>query len=110
MKFSYLVELFGLLVVGVAVVPGVDPSLVLVRKERCSSMLRLSAFGPERHASFTSLEHFGLACAWTLAFLKSTTCPASGMCAHMCQLVSWLLTIGLCSGILVIRRFDVSPT
>ncbi len=68
--FSFLGGLLGLLVAVVAVVPGRDPSIVFcyslcrnVRKEGWSSMLRLSAFGPESHASCTSLEPFDLACA-----------------------------------------------
>ncbi len=79
-----------------------------VRKAGWSSMLRLSGFGPESHASCTSLEPFDLACAWTLDFLKSKACPVSDICAHMCELVSCLLTADNC--ILVIRRFEVSPT
>ncbi len=80
-----------------------------VRKERWSSMLQLSVFGPESHASCTSLEHFDFACAWTLAFLKSTTCPLSDICAHVNELVSWLMTADLCSCVIVIRRFVVYP-
>ncbi len=54
------------------------------------------------------LEPFDLACGWTLAFVKSTTCP--DICAHMRELVSCLLTADWWSCILDIRHFGVSPT
>ncbi len=49
-------------------------------------------------------EPFDLDCTWTLAPWKSATCPVSGTCAHMCELVSCLDC-----RLLVIRRLNVSP-
>ncbi len=85
-RFSYLVELFVLLVfLGFSSCSFCHNA----RTEGWSSVLRL---GARRHASSTSLG--------PLSFLKF---PVR-------ELVSWLLAVDLCSHILFSRRFDVSLT